>query len=384
MKLSDIVKVNITNIPSYDANSLQMNSVAAVLFVHKLGSGETATSDTNWVAFESLYPENEGYVGDDIIGRIEKTYRLNGGISLVCKRIYLATDATTEAGMTALTNAVIGGGSQIALGSSIKNIQLAFDSTFVPTISILADNLVDSTAPENTKILFITSNSLPTGLITRPNVFYHYSTSTGTFVNYYESAAAMAYLSKIVYTSDQIQDYEYTEWTGLPTEINTVSVKPSQLQGYVNIFTPLANRTVIIGGVMTNNVRLITYYFELILTDILTNRLATLTLNKLKFNSSTYGLLYNAITIELDVFALNGLLDKQFVAKQDEIIFRDSIRYRLVRKDEIMSFGYVVNVLPPTQADITARKYTGIYIHFAISNQIRTIEVSGLALGGIN
>jgi hypothetical protein len=383
MKISDIVKVNIANISSYEANSLQMNSVAAVLFVHKLEEGLAATSDTTWLPFDQLDLEEEGYIGDDIINRIELTYRSNGGVSLVVKRIYLPTSATLLEGNTALKNAIRGLEGQQILSTSIKNIQLAFDTTFVPTISSLADDLVDTVAPENTKILFITSNSLPVTLNTRPNVFYHYSTSTGVFVNYYESAAAMAYLSKINYISDQIKDYEYTTWqTSAPH--NLVSAKPSELQGNVNIFTSLVNRSVLIGGTMTNGVRLITYYFQLILTDIITNTLALLTLDKLKFSQETYGLLYNVITIQLDRFASNGLLDTEFVALQDEVIFRDSVRYRLVRQGEILSYGYIVNILPPTQADITLRNYTGIYIHFAIANQIRTIEVSGLAIGGIN
>jgi hypothetical protein len=381
MKISDIVKVNITNVPSFTPNTTQMNSVAAVLFVHRLQSGESGTTDTAWRAVGEL---GTGYIGEDILDRIEETYRLNGGVSLVFKRIYLATGATDNEALAIMTNAIKGGAGQTALDVEVKNVQLAWSNTFTPAVGSLADALIDANAPENTKILFVTSNATPSALTLKQNVFWHYSVSSGTFVNYYESAAAMAYLSKINYNSDEVQDYEYTEWLGSSLQINLVDNKPSEAQGKVNIFTSLANRNVLIGGVLTNGVRLITYYFELILTERITNSLALLTLNKLKFDQTTYATLYNAITIELDVFANNGLLDTSFTVQSDEIIFRDGNRFVLVEQGQILNYGYSVNVLPPTADDLTTRNYTGLYIHFAISNQIRTIQVSGLALGGIN
>ena len=311
MKISDVVKVNIENITSFEPNSDQMNSIAAVLFVHKLdGVAEVGVTDIDWVSFDQLDPTNVGYIGDDVIGRIESTYRVNGGVSLVCKRIYLASGVSDNDALAEIIEAINGGTTHTKLNSAIKNIQLAWDNSYTPTIGSLADAFVDEAAPENTKILFVTSNATPAALSSKSNVFYHYSTATGTFINYYESAAAMAYLSKINYLSDEIKDYEYTEWLGSESEINIVETKPSEDQGKISIFTEIANRKIISGGYMTNGVRLITYYFELILSDRIAITLALLTLDKLKFNNSTYSALYNAITIELDVFGDNGIFDK--------------------------------------------------------------------------
>lgn len=384
MKISDIVKVNISNITSSEPNSEQMNSVAAVLFIHKLnGVDEVGVTDTEWIPFADLDPSNEGYIGDDVIGRIESTFRINGGISLVCKRIYLDAAVTENDALAEIIEAMNGGDTHTGLIASIKNVQLAWDSSYTPTVASIADGVYDADAPENTKLLFVTSNALPASLSAKYNVFYHYATGN-PFINYYESAAAMAYLSKINYFTDTIRDYEYTEWLGGASSFNPVDNKPDETQGKVNIFTELAGRNVIVGGVLTNGVRLITYYFELILSDRITSVLTQLTLAKLNFDQSTYSRLYNAITIELDVFAENGLLDKEFVSTEEKFIFRDSIRYTLVDDEEILSSGYVVNVLPPTQQDLSDRNFTGIFIHFAISNQIRTIEVAGLALGGVS
>jgi len=384
MKISDIVKVNIVDVTSYETNSIQMNSVAAVIFVHKLQTAEVGVTDTTWKPFADLDPTNEGYIGDDVIGRIESTYRINGGISLVCKRIYITEGETDENVMLdEIIEAINGGSTQVALGTTIKNVQLAWDSTYTPTLGSIADAMIDEAAPENTKILFVTVNSTPAGLSAKPNVFYHYSVAT-SFVNYYESAAAMAYLSKINYVADEIKDYEYTEWLGADAMINLVDEKPDESQGIVNIFTPLGGRSVLVGGNMTDGVRLITYYFELILSDRITAVLASLALEKLKFTPATYSRLYNSLTNVLDVFANNGLFDKTFIATEEIAIFRDDTKFVLVRNGEILSYGYSVSTLPPTAADLTARNYTGIFIHFAISNQIRTIEVSGLVLGGIN
>ena len=383
MKISDIVKVNIENVTSYETNSTQMNSVAAVLFVHKLQTAEVGNTDTEWVPFSELDPTNEGYIGDDVIGRIESTYRVNGGISLVCKRVYILEAETDENVMLGeIIDAINGGNLHTGLETTIKNVQLAWDSTYTPTLGSVANAMIDTAAPENTKILFVTVNATPAGLSSRPNIFYHYSTAT-SFVNYYESAAAMAYLSKINYVTDEIKDYEYTEWLGSAAMVNLVDEKPDETQGIVNIFTPLGGRKVLVGGNMTDGVRLITYYFELILSDKIANVLAVLVLDKLKFVPSTYSQLYNSITIQLDVFANNGLFDRTFVASENQNIFRDNIQYTLIRKDEILLYGYTVSVLPPTANDLATRNYTGVFIHFAISNQIRTIEVTGLTLGGV-
>ncbi len=373
MKISDIVKVNIDGKLVYSANSAEMNSTAAVLYV----SQESGTTDTAWIDYTEL---GTGYNGEALIERIGATYFANGGISLIVKRIYL--NGTPDV-LGDWTNAIYGAENNEALPVNVKNIQLAWNETPAIGIRAIAQATVSTSNPDQSKILFVTANSAPADLDDIPNVFWHYATST-SFTNYYESAAAMAYLSKINYSDDVIRDYEYTVWAGGANLVNRVAdLDISEDGGRVNYFVTLANRTVLINGVMTNGVRLVTHYFEEILTERITNLLGLLTIQKLNFDQSTYSYLYNVLTIELDKFATNGLLNTEFVVPEDRVIFRDDVRYVLAQAGDIMEFGYVVRVLPPTANDILARNYTGIYILLAFANQIRTIDVTGLVLGGV-
>lgn len=373
MKISDIVNVNINGNFVYSANSAEMNSTTAVLYV----SQESGTTDTAWVDYTEL---GTGYNGEALIERIGATYFANGGISLIVKRIYLNG---TDDVLGDWTNAIYGAENNEALPVNVKNIQLAWNETPAIGIRAIAQATVSTSNPDQSKTLFVTANSAPADLADISNVFWHYASAT-SFTNYYESAAAMAYLSKINYSDDIIRDYEYTVWAGGANLVNRVAdLDISEDGGRVNYFVTLANRTVLINGVMTNGVRLVTHYFEEILTERITNLLGLLTIQKLNFDQSTYSYLYNVLTIELDKFANNGLLNTEFVVPEDRVIFRDDVRYVLAQAGEIMEFGYIVRVLPPTANDILTRNYTGIYILLAFANQIRTIDVTGLVLGGI-
>lgn len=377
MKISDIVKVDINSTLAYSANSAEMNSTAAVLYV----SDESGTSDTDWVDYQDLVT---GYNGEAQIERVGATYFANGGVSLLVKRIYKNSAGTSTDDWTDAIFANAVGSTQTALPVSVKNIQLVWpEAESAPNIRAIAQASVFTSNPDQDKILFVTSNAAPTSLLDIPNVFWHYATAS-SFVNYYESAAAMAYLSKINYSDDTIRDYEYTVWGGGASAVNKIEDLDSNVEasGKVNYFTTLANRTVLIGGVMTNGTRLVTHYFEQILTERITNLLGLLTIQKLNFDQSTYSYLYNVLTIELDKFADNGLLNQSFEVPEQRIIFRDDVRYVLAQAGQIMEFGYIVRVLPPTANDLSTRNYTGIYILLAFANQIKTIEVTGLVLGG--
>jgi len=377
MKISDIVKVNINSELSYSANSSEMNSTAAILYI---SDEEDGVTDLSWIDVDLATGE---YPGSTVINRIKNTYTSNGGISLLLKRVYFIDPAVDT--LEALKTAVYGGVGIGGLPVSVKNIQIAFSSGFTPstTVRALAQGLVSLTNPDETKLLFVTSNAAPQSLIGDvENVFYHYYTGS---VNYYESAAAMAYLSKINYSTDTIKDYEYTAWVGNPSEVNKISELPSGIEdsGRVNYFTTLANRTILINGVMTNGVRLITYYFQQILTERVANLLGLLTIQKLNFDQSTYSFISNTLSIELDKFANNGLLNNEFIVPEQKFIFRDGIKYILAEKGQTMEFGYVLQTLPPTAVDISTRNYTGIYILLAFANQIRTIDITGIVIGGI-
>lgn len=385
MKISDIVKLNIESSLAYSSNVNEMNNTGAIVFIHTLGVGESGTTDGSWLASTSL---GSSYVGETQVNRAISTFTLNGGISLVAKRLYFTSGVTATQIIDEVTKAVYGGTgvttvAHTALSSEIKNIQLVWVTQPAIEFQSLASQFVKTDAPEDTKVLFITSTSAPTSLTLTPNVFYHFIGSGAT--NYFESIAAMAYLSKINYETDQIKDYEYTIWGNGESNVNLLDSIGSTVQdgGRVNFFSKTAGLNVLIGGVMTNGDRLISYYFGLILSHRVSEILTRLTIGKLNFNQTTYAYIYNVITIELDKFARNGLLDTEFVVTESKIIFRDGIRYVLTNKGNILSYGYSVSTLPPTASDLSTRNYTGVYVLYAIANQIRTMEIQGIVLGGM-
>lgn len=374
MKISDIVNVNITENLTYSSNVEMMNNTAAILFVH---TADEETSDTSWISSGDL---DSSYTGKDEVDKALTTYFANGGVGMVVWRIYFAeTDGpSAQEKIDEITAAIA------ELDSGIKNVQIVWETKDADiSYSTLAGILEDTTHPEDSKILFVTSNVGPTSLTTLPNIFWHY---TGSLTHYYESAAAMAYVSKINYEDNTIKDYEYTPWYGSSTEVNLVSSLPAGTQdgGYVNYFSTVAGFNVLINGLMTNGTKFITYYFELVLSNRIMDVLTKLTLSKLNFEQTTYAYLYNVLTIELDIFAQNGLLNNEFVVQEDMTVYRDNVRYSLAEAGEVLTNGYIVKTLPPTADDLSSRNYTGIYILFAVANQIRTIDVSAIVLGGIS
>lgn len=390
MKISDIVTLNIESSVTYNPNLTDMNSVGAIVFINISSTSTPAgTTDGTWISSNVL---GDSYVGKTEIDRAINTFVNNGGVSLVAKKLYFATAVTSAQIIDEVTKAVYGGTGvtstvHTALGDEIKNIQLVWLSNEQPSISFssLASNLLKVDSPEQTKILFITSKNAPSGLTLTPNIFYHFIGSSAS-VNYFESIAAMAYLSKINYSLDTIKDYEYTIWGNGDSGVNLLNSLPTGTEsgGSVNFFSKTAGLNILIGGYMTNGVRIISYYFGLILSHRISELLTKLTIEKLNFNQTSYAYIYNIITIEMDKFASNGLLDTSYVATETKLVFRDNIRYKLIEEGKILDYGYVVNTLPPTQNDLTTRNYTGVYILYAIANQIRTLEIQGIVLGGLS
>lgn len=390
MKTSDIVKVNITNIMPSQPRGSQINPTAAVLFIHMLPSGTTefdSTTDTDlkWKTYDEIKSEGIEYVGKEDIDRITSVYTENGGLNLVYKRLYVLSSALEGDIAGLLRDAIKGNDTQEALATDVINIQLAFDNANINiSIAGLANSIRATENPEESKLLFVTSRTLPVGLSNVENVFWQYENHIGDeYSNSYLSAAAMAYLSKINPQTDEIKDYEYTKFIGRIDEDKLVLKRPTPTSGQINFFTKLVGETVLIGGTMTNGVRLITQYFEVIITQKITNRLALLVLNKMNFNDSSYATIFNELTLELDIFTQNGLLDPTFIVKQTKIEFRDDERFTLVSAGEHLLNGYKVSVLPPTDRDLETRIYTGIYIQLAIGQQIRTLDISGVILGGV-
>ena len=383
MKSSDFVKINMFNDPVNLGMNANLNNTCAIIYVHKSSTEDPAsTTDTIWQ--ETL---SNDYQGKTLIDIATNTFITNGGIKLVYKRFYFGSEETDADIVTAILQGIRGEEGQEKLNKAIINIQVIEEGLNL-LIAPLAQGLLSNDNIEDRKILFVTSNSIPTGLSSIDNVFYQYydtkAVTGGVLINNYESASAMAYLSRIDYYNELIKDYEFTDWLGSLNNLNIVNELPTIADGTaVNVYANMIGRYFIVGGLLTSNIRLITYYFEIIITQKLTDSLMLLLLSKISFNNNTYAAIYNRITILLDMFTANGLLDSSFVSPLERFIYRDNVKNVLLEKDEILINGYKANILPATQEELRTREYKGIYIYIAIDNQIRKIEVNGLAIGGV-
>src|SRR5690554_256763 len=146
-------------------------------------------------------------------------------------------------------------------------------NVILPTISTVASELVNSSAPEEKKMLYlnVTRTQLGnlSGISTLDNVVVNvYSQKAEGGVpttNNYEVAMIPAYFSKIKYNSDIIQGLEYTEFVGYDTinknNLNVEKDLPDSPNAKVNIITPLINRYLLKEAVTANGDSILGRYF---------------------------------------------------------------------------------------------------------------------------
>lgn len=377
MKTSNIVKVNINNIPPAYGININNNAIAAVIIVSNIPS---IASDTTWKTFAEI----ENTSQPEVLATaktINDTFTQNGGGMLLFKRLHAITSGNLASSITTAAE---------TLEPGVINIQLAVAANRTGTASIalnnsdivtIADDLFDASSQEDNKIIFVTSDLLPSaGLNGVSNVFYQY---VGNANHSYESVAALAYYTNIDYRSSVIKDYEYTNWNGPLNANSLVDELPDETTGKVNIFTNLANRVVLVGGYLTNGVRLHVLYFEIVMSQKIATVLVEILLNKIEFNAAGYAAMYNAVTAQLDVFASNNVLDLGFISPDIYTTERNNVRFELLKIGEPLIDGYKVITMPASKADLTNRTYTGLIIYVAMNNQIRKIEVNGLVIGGV-
>lgn len=397
MKISDIVKVNLatsstsTGVVSAD----DLNNTAGVLIV----INDSGTTDTTWQTASSLLAASVTFNAKAAFTRLVNTYSNNGGVNLVAKRIYV--QSLTESTLTDEMVAAINGGQQhVAVATEVINIMVIDESdSSLSLIGTIAEEVQNSSAPEEEKILMLnlTGSYSSLGLSDIDNVFINYydqkANGEAASQNNYEVALAAAYVSKIDYESDIIKGFEYTPFFGYVEASNNLNIAQSlpdpQANGdiYVNIITYLVDRYLTIGGVMTNGSTYLAKYFSIVLTQKITKELARLVINKVKFENATYSSISNSLTILLDTFARNGLLDQEFKADVErKVIINEmagDVTYQTVSVGEIFTEGYKVFTFPPSQFDLANKTYSGVYTYIAIGSQIREINVSGLLVGGV-
>lgn len=397
MKISDIVKVNLATSSTSTGvvSAADLNNTAGVLIV----MNETGTADTTWQTASSLLAAGVDFTAKAAFTRLVNAYSNNGGVNLVAKRIYV--QSLTEDTLTLEMIAAINGGEEhVAVATDVINIMVIDESgSSLSLIGTIAEAVQNSSAPEEEKILMLnlTGDYSSLGLSDVDNVFINYydqrANGAAASQNNYEVALAAAYVSKIDYESDIIKGFEYTPFFGYVEASNNLNIAetlPSPQDNgdiYVNMVTFLVDRYLTIGGVMTNGSSYLAKYFSIVLTQKITRELARLVINKVKFENATYSSISNSLTILLDVFARNGLLDQEYKADVErKIVINElsgDVTYQTISPGEVFTQGYKVFTFPPSQFDLANKTYSGVYTYIAIGSQIREINVSGLLVGGV-
>lgn len=377
-KATDYVKVNMIKEESLGVFDVRTNPTSAVIYVNVEYEKDQAP---DWAKSELIGWSNKITDEDpDKLLAVYTAYKRSGGPSLINSRITIRKVSE---------NTVIESEDKLAVEEFIEEAINSLDDDVI-NVQIIHDGLytinqsnIDTIAGFNkNKIIFITSSHAPGGLSNTENVFYHMYDPGD--VNKYESAMAMAYLSKTNFIEDKIRDYEFTEWKGPATDINLLTTKLEEdIEKQVNYFARVGKRNIIINGVMTNGVRLITAYYERVIKTKLTEAMFDLLVSKVNFVSENYNKIYNTAISVLAPFVTNELLNTEFVVHEDYEIQREGRVVRMLTKGERLNEGYKLHVLPATKAEMESRSYKGIYLYLAINNQIREITIEGSIIGGV-
>lgn len=421
MKISDIVKVNINNLTERGFLVQGTNNpTAAVIVAINKAAG---VDDKEWLDVNQLFklykePDStevleEGVVDtreiitEDIraLKRLAEVYFGNGGIGLIAKRIYSGEDSAIISRVQEAVNGNDASG-QEALPRGVINIMLVNEEEVIniQALGVLAHNVKNAGNSDEEKMVLVNipfsevdKISNIDGVSDIDNLvvnMYNIKAADGkpATQNNYEVALIAAYVSKMDYANDTIKGLEYTVLNGDLDKINIMKDIPKTPEGgelpfRLNIITKLAGRRLLIGAQVTNGFTYVGKYFGIVLTQKITEVLANLTISKLNFENSTYSRISNALKTELDVFGNNGLFNTEFVSPEDHNVTLKTPAgeqvFNTVKSGDTLEAGYKVLTLPPTIEDLANKNYSGVLIYYAINNQIRTIHVGGIVLGGL-
>jgi hypothetical protein len=398
MKISDLITVDMTNrVESAALQNNFSNPTAAVIFL----TSAVGERDKEWRPIHEYAGKKDGDTGDLLypdLDRLSSVFFNNGGINMVVKRLPMEN----LTGPADVIGKMINGSSDTeeedeALKDDIINIILAGETAPGPAVlaNAVAEKVDGTNNQERLVLVNIKSDELKE-ITPADNLYvnvYDTKASDGkpADANNYEVALTAAYVSKINYRNSIIKGLEYTIFNGSKDSLNVMRNVPElNPQFGVNIITELVNRYMIIGGVTASAGRGTPYiakYFSIVLAQRIKNTLAALLINKLNFENTTYSKISNALTAELDLFINNKLLDTEFEVQEDETVVIETAAgkniYHTIKQGERLNDGYKVFTLPPSLKDLANKTYSGIYIYYAINNQIRTVHVNGLVLGGM-
>lgn len=406
MKISDIVTVNMNKASNATfTNNTSSNSTAAIIALILRDSNNAGKSD------DLIW---RSYRADEVSPEVVKAanvYFNNGGRELLVKELYYET--AEEMVDSKIRDAIRGSDSHTGLRLDVINVMLVGNDALIigqaaaimSKINAATEENVDGEVvkrPEEEKIILINikkelmfvegeSGLTPIAFDKELdnlfiNIYEDRASGSGAIENNYEMALAAAYMSKINYGADTIRGFEYTVMNGQITNINTAKqlIKGSTR---TNMIAELAGRYLAIGAQMVNGDNFLGKYFTIVLTQRITSALAELTISKLNFENRSYALITSALNATMDVFRTNQLLNTEFVVEKDVFVNIETASgteaQLTIEKGEVLEAGYKVFTLLPSTSDLRTKTYSGAHIYFAINNQIRKMNVSGLVLGGI-
>lgn len=387
MNINKIVKVNIVNtIPERDSSFLNREAVACVIFQ----SVAPNINDTSWINGEDAAGNSADNkpIADEIKKWLSTFTGHDGSFSQVkFKRLYVQEAVTDVAASKLLKDAVKGSDDHDKLDNRVIQIQVI--PVGEATVNLfnqgatwvkLAGELDDEGFER--KLVYGVVKDVPNDLEEASNLVL-FKTAYEDEERVYESAAAMAYLAAFDFSSGKrIDDLEYTRWThGNLTGINDFEYLNYNAFVRLNLNSSF-NYIALLGGVTVARTRILTEYFLIVIEQLITEALLKLVVSKLRFSESLYVAVYSEVARVLDLFTKSELLDGEFISPVSRTITRGGINYSLIKAGERLNYGYKLLTLPITEQDYNTKEYTGAYLYIAIGNQLRSINLTGLVIGG--
>lgn len=201
------------------------------------------------------------------------------------------------------------------------------------------------------------------------------------------SALTAAYLSKInINKAETINDYNFTienisafNKDNLLVSVNEDYTKVIQYGGNCN--TIFVNEIRNMGGDTVTSIDLVNTYMRIILTQTLSEKVASVLAAKIKYDKTGINRVINAITQELNRYKDNGYLDVNYIYNDEDLHYKyNGVDYLVCSRNTVLENGYKFIILPLTsltKEQIKAHAFPPIYVMLATSVGIRYVLING-------